>query len=225
MQITSLSAQKNNPKRVNLFVDEKFLTGISLQLVVENKLRVGMEIDEESLKNLLLKIFRENLFDLALNFLTFRPRSEKELKIYLQKKIKDVLIKSKLINDKSLNSDKLIEDICLKLKDLGQIDDKKFIKWWILQRQAFRGKSQRIITMELWQKGIDKKLVDEVRLENNNDFTTDLDIAKKLGEKRLSRYAGLEPKDKKEKIYSFLAQRGFSYEIIEDVIDIILKKD
>ena len=55
MEITKLEIQKNNKDRVNLYLDEKYYSGISLELVVREHLKVGLDIDEEYLRNLILE--------------------------------------------------------------------------------------------------------------------------------------------------------------------------
>ena len=45
MEITKIEIQKNNDERANLYLDEKFFSGISLELVVKEHLKVGMEIE------------------------------------------------------------------------------------------------------------------------------------------------------------------------------------
>jgi regulatory protein len=224
MQITSLSVQRNNPKRVNLFIDGKFLTGIPLGMVVENKLHVGLFLNDNLLNILLLAIFRENLWNSAINYLSFRPRSEKEVKTHLKEKIKSIILKSKLFKNLPFNADKIIDEICDKLKNINQINDWEFTKWWVQQRQTFRGKSKSAISAELWQKGIGKKLVDEVFSESNDAPQSDKNTALKLIEKRLFRWSNYDTREKKNQIYKYLSRRGFSYETIEDVIDMVLQK-
>ena len=55
MEITKIEIQKSNDERANLYLDEKFFSGISLELVVKEHLKVGMEIDEHKLSELILE--------------------------------------------------------------------------------------------------------------------------------------------------------------------------
>jgi len=149
----------------------------------------------------------EKFYNKALKFLSYRPRSEKEIRDYLEIKTQ----KSKLKND-----DKIIESIIRRLKENNFINDEEFIKWWFEQRTTFKPRSLKLIKIELRQKGIDKELIEEtiVHLPSTID---DLKSAKKLIEKRLPRYKNL-PQDKKfQKVARYLSSKGFNYDIIKEI--------
>lgn len=224
MQITALVFQKNNPKRVNLSIDGKFLIGMSAVLAISLKLKVGMELTREQVSNLVMGSLKEILLDSAFYFLSVRPRSQKEIENRLKNKIAKIKLKTREINLDSQKMDKLISEVIIKLKNLGHINDEEFVKWWVSQRQEFRGKSLRVIKIELMQKGVEKKLIDGF-LANQETKINDLTMALDLLKKRLPRWEGLEIKAKKEKMYSFLLQRGFEYDTIKTAIDTSMQKD
>ena len=224
MEITSLIFQKNNPKRVNLFVDGKFLIGISAELVFTDKLKVGKVLNGEEVNDLVLKSLREILLDSAFYFLSVRPRSQKEVEIRLKEKIAKIKFKSKEIFVDKLQIEKKISEVIDKLKNLGLVNDESFIKWWFNQRQEFRGKSLRAIKLELLQKGINEKLIDEV-LKNRDTSKNEAEMAMNLVAKRMPRWSGFDKKKIKEKIYAYLLPRGFDYETIKTVIDTVWQKD
>jgi len=144
----------------------------------------------------------------ALNFLSFRPRSEKELRDYLKKKKCD-----------ELTSQRIIEN----LKDHKFLNDEEFARWWVEQRALIKPKAARIIKMELKQKGIDNDLIGQILKDGKE---SDLEKAKKLAEKRMPRYSKIEEKTKVyEKLGRFLISKGFDYDIIKQVIDQIFDKE
>ena len=58
MKITKIEIQKKNKNRVNLYLDEEFYCGLSLETIMKNHLKEGFEINEnqiEFLKNGMLK--------------------------------------------------------------------------------------------------------------------------------------------------------------------------
>lgn len=224
MQITDLVFQKNNPTRINLFVDGNFLIGISAELVVGDKLKIGKILSSQEVNDLVLKSLKEILLDSALYFLSVRPRSQKEVETRLKDKITKIKFKSKeIILDRS-QIEKKISEVIDKLIDLDLVNDENFIKWWFNQRQEFRGKSLRAIKLELLQKGINGKLIDEV-LKNKETGKNEVEMAMNLVTKRMYRWFGLDKKRIKEKIYAYLLPRGFDYETIKTVIDTVLQKD
>ncbi len=224
MEITALVFQKNNPKRVNLFVDGKFLIGMSAELTIKAGLKIGTVLNPDEIHTLVSTSLKEILLDSALYFLSVRPRSQREIETHLKNKIAKIKFKARDINLDPKACEKLISEVITRLKNLSQINDENFIKWWFNQRQQFRGKSLRVIKLELLQKGVAKNLIDEV-LENQDTATNDLNMALGLLTKRLPRWQSLDKNTKKEKIYRFLLQRGFDYETIKIAIDTKVQKD
>ena len=163
----------------------------------------------------------EKLYNKALRFLSFRPRSEKEIRNYLIKKIKNkkLNIKNELENEKSIET--TIDSIISKLKEQKFINDKEFVRWWIEQRTIIKPKAARLIKFELKQKGISDELIENSELRIKNDLEKAFDLA----QKRMSRYKNEEPKRIYEKLGRFLAAKGFDYDLIKEVIDQVLSKE
>jgi regulatory protein len=151
----------------------------------------------------------EKFYKAAIRFLSFRPRSEKELSDYLKKKECDPLI-SKRITE-SLKRDKFL-------------NDQEFVRWWVEQRTILKPKASRVIKFELKQKGISKELIDEF-FESEESSTSDFTKALNLAEKKMVRLGKIEDKRKVyEKLGRFLASKGFDWDTIKEVIDRSLPK-
>lgn len=148
-------------------------------------------------------------YNLAVGYLARRPRSAKEIRDYLAKKKVEVDV---------------IEVIVQKLLSLHFLDDIKFARWWREQRTRFKGKSDRLIKMELRQKGIDPQIIEDIFAEVTDEPMDDLTKAKKLIEKRASRVAGLTPKEQYEKLGRYLQSKGFNWDVIRRAIDEQLEK-
>ena len=168
----------------------------------------------------------EKFYNSALRFLSYRPRSEKEvidrLKIKYQKSN---------IKDLTLVIDKVIQ----KLKEKKFVNDEEFAKLWIESRLRFKPRSIRLIKIELKQKGIDDELID--RLIHNSEFIihNDLEQAKRLVEKRITRFRnpsaslrasefGMTREEIYQKLGRYLASKGFNWDIIKKSIDESLDK-
>jgi len=168
----------------------------------------------------------DRYYNLTLRYLSYRPRSEKEVVDYLTDKLKsqkssvrrtqDKQVKIEIQNEKS--TDDLINQIITKLKEYKFIDDTDFTKFWIQQRTKFKPKPIWIIESELKQKGISKDVIDEVLLEFDERKSLDEESAKKLAEKKMDFYRGLDPKKRREKVMSFLLRKGFNYDIVKKVV-------
>ena len=52
-KITSISVQEKNKKRCNLFLDNEFFAGVSLETALKFRLKVGLEVDQKDLAEIL----------------------------------------------------------------------------------------------------------------------------------------------------------------------------
>lgn len=163
----------------------------------------------------------DKLYNKALHFLSFRPRSEKEIIDYLKKKTSY----SKTSNEQEGKEiEKMISLIIEKLKNYKFIDDFEFTRWWIEQRTKIRPKSLKFIKFELKQKGILSDLVQEVLEDKDFEVESDLDKALKLAKQKLPKYKKDVLQKQKEKLFRYLSGKGFDYDIIKEVVDRILAK-
>lgn len=151
----------------------------------------------------------EEAFNKVLKFLTYRPRSEKEIRDYLVRKNID---------------QETQEKIWEKLRHLHLVDDKVFAEWWIGQRSGGRPKGKRVLAMELREKGIDKELSGEL-LAISREPSAEILLAEKVAKKQLAKFKNLPFFEIKKKLYGVLAGRGFDYETIEEVVAKIEKKE
>ncbi len=148
----------------------------------------------------------QKFYNRTLRFLSYRPRSEKEIIDFLKKKKVEPSIISKILK---------------KLQEQNFINDEEFTKWWIEQRQGNKPRGIRVIKMELKQKGISDELITNYQLL----ITDQLELAKKALEKKVSTYRNLPREKAYRKLSQFLLRRGFDWETVKDVIDEVLKKE
>lgn len=153
----------------------------------------------------------EKFYNSALKFLSYRPRSEKEVRDRLRIKIKDLRIK---------DTGQLIDDVIEKLKKQRFINDEEFARLFVENRLRFKPRSSRLIQIELKQKGIDPETINNLQLT----IDSDLEQAKKLAEKRIERLKGLDKQKIYEKLGRYLASKGFGWDIIKSSIDEVLRK-
>lgn len=197
--ITSIKQQKNK-KRVNVYLDGEFGFGIDLDNFVLLHLKVGQELSEKEAEEIVKKAEFQKALDKLLRFATVRPRSQKEFTDYFHRK----KVHSSL-------HDKLLE----KLKHFELIDDEKFAKWWVEQRQSFRPKPKRILQQELRVKGIDREVIEEVL---GKEEVNEEKMAKELIEKKAYKWKNLPTRERRQKISQYLGGKGFSWDVIEKVV-------
>ncbi|MBU3978817.1 recombination regulator RecX [Patescibacteria group bacterium] len=151
-----------------------------------------------------------NYLNTVLHFLSFRSRSEKEVRDKLLQKNAPL---------------EIIEKIISKLKQQRFLNDEQFAKDWVRSRSTYRLKSKRIIKIELQKKGIDHEIIEKVLSPKDDEEFSDDQQVKKILEKRLSRYKGLPRNILYQKLGGFLARRGFNWDTIKKNIDDVLKSE
>ncbi len=217
MQITDIQSQKKTPTRVNVYLDGEFAFGVSQEQKILHKLKIGDNLDQKQIDAVIFADQTDRLFEKAIKFLSFRPRSRKE--------IHDNLLQKLRLTDKGDEEkktfEKSIESVLKRLEKIGQINDTDFATWWVDQRTRFKKASPRIIKSELFQKGIDKEIIDQVLQENT---VSPLETATAAAQKKLSSYQKLDSAEFKIKMGRYLAARGFDWEIIKKVVDTLSKK-
>jgi regulatory protein len=195
-KITALEVQKRNPNRVNVYLDGEFAFGLAR--IVAAWLRVNSELDDEKIGKLQAEDARERAIQQALLFLSYRARSESEIRQNLRKhEIPEEVIEHTL--------DRLRRD--------GLANDTGFARAWVENRGAFRPRSRRMLAMELRQKGIDEESA-TAALESIDDES----LAYSAARKRAPRFKDLEWNEYRKKLSEFLARRGFSYSVIVPVV-------
>lgn len=201
-KITALVAQKRNPNRVNIYLDEEY--AFSLARIVAAWLRVGQELDEEKIKRLQAEDAYERAIQQALLFLSYRSRSESEIRQNLRK--------HEIPED-------VIDQTLQRLRQDGLANDDQFAQAWVENRSTFRPRSRRMMAMELRQKGLADEAVSSA-LEDVDDEA----LAYEAAQKRAPRLKDLEWVDFRKKLSEFLARRGFSYSVITSVVTRIWKE-
>lgn len=216
-KITSVESQKKNPKRFNIYLDGKFAFGADEDLVVERRLIVGKQLDNSELESLIFEAEVGKLMERMYGLLNRRMRSEKEIRGYFR----NLSFKRK-VKGKEEISDLVTNQLINKLKKKGLIDDKEFAKKWIESRRISKKKSNRALTSELLQKGLDRE--DIVEALGEDDLESEEKLAEEALEKKMDRWKALPYLKKKKKAYEFLGRRGFGYDIIKEVVDKFLEK-
>ncbi len=191
-KITALQVQKKNPNRVNIYLDGEFAFGVAR--ITAAWLKNGDELSDEKIAKLLAEDSREWAYQQAMLFLSYRVRSEKE--------IRQNLLKHEI-------PEEVIEETLERLRKAGLANDNEFAQTWVENRNTFRPRSRRAMAMELRQKGLDDETVHSALAGVDEDA-----LAYEAAQKRLGRLKDLEWNDFRKKLSEFLARRGFPYSVI-----------
>lgn len=197
MKITKIEPQVKIKGRYSVFVDDKFAFGVSDLGLLEFGIKVGQEINDSELEDLKKNADTDKIYNLTLNLIARRPRSEWEINEYLARK--------KVGNAAS-------QEIVSKLAEKGYLNDYKFAKSWVNNRRLLKSVSRRKLELELRAKRIDTSLISKVLSEDELDDSSV--IVKEIEKKRRqSRY-----KDD-VKLKQYLLRQGYSYEDINNAMN------
>ena len=195
-KITAIQVQKRNPNRVNIYLDGEYAFGLTR--IVAAWLQVGQTLDDEKIAKLQAEEARERAMQQALLFLSYRARSEKEIRQNLSKhEIPEAVI----------------EETLERLRQNGFANDKQFADAWVENRSTFRPRGRRALALELRQKGIDDSTI-ESALEDIDEEA----LAYEAGLKKARKLRVQEWSDFRKKTSDFLARRGFSYSVIAPIV-------
>ena len=210
-RITSIVRQKKDKARASIFLDEEFAFGVCDQTVEEFRLRKGDYIDSELFEKISEFDFFIEAKRIALAYLNYRARSEKEIRERLQK-------------------EDIPEPIILRtleyLKELKLVDDEAWSKSFVNDKLVRKSVSSKQLEYGLKQKGVPKEVIEET-IANLNAEESDEDRAMKAAEKRWPRIlrSDTDPRKQKQKLYTFLAGRGFSFEVINEIYQNLQKDE
>jgi regulatory protein len=201
--ITLLERQKNNPERVNVYLDGEFAFGLNEMDAVT--LRKGQQLTESEIDELRQKDAVVKAVDYAANLLSYRPRSTKEIRERLLKhSFNDVV------------ADAAIE----KLLGLGYLDDRAFARFWIEDRNRFKPLGRRALSFELRNKGIEQAIIQELLEEIVDEGGGAYEAALK----RVRQMRGTTKREFKQKIGAFLQRRGFGYEAVNGALTQLIQE-
>lgn len=199
--ITALRVSEKSQGRIQVFLDEEY--AFSLTAIVAAPLHIGQRLSDDDIEALQTADLQERAWERALKFLSYRARSEAEIRRYLaENKFGDV-------------EDQVVE----RLYRLGYLNDQAFAQAWVASRNAQRPKGPRALRFELRSKGIASDVIEEALADLSADETAYAAVRKSA-----ARWFELDPGALRQKVHAFLARRGFDYETIRTTTERLLRE-
>lgn len=199
--ITSITVQEKNKERCNLFVDNEFKCGLSLETVMKYRLKKGEQIDEERLNVIILEGQKNDALNKAVEYVSKALKTKRQVKDYLIKKGYDEQIAYYVID---------------KLKEYELIDDVVFAKRFI--EYAGKNQGRKLIEYKLFNKGVKKSDIESAFIDV--EFTPINGALNVLEKYMRNKEKTIE---NKAKAYRYLAGKGYMYEEIDSAISKIFK--
>ena len=197
MKITAIKQQVKKANRYSFYVDGKYSFSLSENDFVNYGLVSGQEITEQDLSKYKQASDDGKWLDRTLNLLSYRPRSEWEIRSYLKRKDCPEQIVDRTLNKLSVNK---------------YLDDEQFAKRWVENRRLLKPVSRRKLSQELRAKRISSEILDRV-LSDDKEITDEKSVLRELVAKKSNRYPD------RVKFMQYLARQGFGYEDIKAVLN------
>jgi regulatory protein len=200
-RVTALRPTKRDPDRIAVDLDGWFAFALPATLVADERLEVGDTLDSDRVSALLAAEQASRATEAALVFLSYRPRSEKE--------VRDRLRRGGFEQD-------AIEHAIARLHEWRYLDDADFARRWVENRSTHRPRGRRLLQQELRHKGI---AGDTARDAIDDADLDEIGAAEALARRRLPAYAGDEPAAIRRRLGAYLARRGYGYDVIRIALD------
>jgi regulatory protein len=150
-------------------------------------------------------------YDHALNLLTARPYSARNLRRKLAQKG---------------FSGTEVDSAIARLLGNGLLDDARFAAQFARGKLLGPGGSRRRIRQQLYQRGVPGDVADAAIESVIEEESIDLDaVVEKDARKKLRSLSGLEPLVIRRRLYAHLARRGYDLDAINAVLKKVMKSD
>ena len=195
-KITRIEQQKKKKNRVNIYIDGEFYSGLYKDTVIKFHLYENKEITPSEIDR--IKEFEDfaDAKEKAINYISYRERSKKEIEDYLKNKEIEEVIIQKVLSD---------------LEKADLVNNQKFASTWVKDRNKNNPKGNFALKMELKEKGINDSEIEKI-LQSVDEKKNAL----KVFEKAVRKYG--KKKNAKEKISQYLQRRGFHIQTILEVL-------
>ncbi len=181
----------------DLYIDGELAFTLDSRVLLDEGIKKGVCLDDEELHSLVIKSQQRRAKEKALYLLGFRDHSRKELFDKLRR----------------TEDEAAAEYAVEKMEELHFIDDERYASRLAEQLINVKRLSKRAAAQKLYQKGIDRDLIDEV-LENIE--LDPKDNIRELVERKYMRY--LNDEKGRKKTVSALQRMGYSWGDIKSVL-------
>ena len=198
--ITKIEVQKKDESRANLYLDDVFYTGISIEAVIKNHLKKDMEIDKDTLDEIILNDEKTVAMSKAVKYMGGALKTKKQIRDYLKRK--EFAIPT-------------IEYVIDKMVEYKYLDDEEYARSFMLTYSSKYGKLK--LKSQLRSKGVSETIIDtlldeEIEIKDSLESVAEKYLKnKEINEKNIIRLA------------RFLSSRGYEFDKINSYISRLRK--
>ncbi|MCA0971822.1 recombination regulator RecX [Halobacillus litoralis] len=204
-KLTRITTQKKNKNRYNIYLDhgrgEDYGFSVDADVLVKYRLQKGMELDDATINALIQTDTIHKSYTLAINYLSYRMRSEKEMRQYLLEKEVEP---------------EHVDEIIKRLYNEKLLDDQEFANSLIRTRVMTSSKGPLLLKKELIEKGVTAMQAEEAL--QYYPFDRQLEKASKFAEKKMRQDSRKSRKQQIQSVQQTLMQKGFSGDVIQEAL-------
>jgi recX family len=205
MQVTNISYSKSKEVFEVVFEDETKLL-LNYNIFEKYKVSVDMDFSETEIQEMKYFSDIERAKSRAINYISGKLKTKYEVRLKLK--------------EKDFTED-IIDEVIDILEKEEYLNDRLYCEVFIEDKKQLNGYGKNKIKSLLIQKGISKSVFEDFLDEF--EYEEEFDNALKMGIKKLNLLSNEEDVfKKKQKLINYLAYRGFSFDVINDVLREIL---
>jgi regulatory protein len=112
---------------------------------------------------------------------------------------------------------KVIAMVIEKFNAVGLIDDAEYANAFLRTSLKLSPKSYKLLKIELIKKGVTREVAAN-SIKESSELVSETEIARRLLTRARRRYVNLPAGERRRKLFSFLARRGFSADVISELL-------
>lgn len=116
--------------------------------------------------------------------------------------------------------ERVAENVLARLAGVGLIDDVEYALAFLTERWGRRAAGRRRLEQELRQRGVGRDDIERAftRFAEEQGPADEVRLALRVAAQAERRYAALEPRARRQRLYALLARRGFDGDVIEQAL-------
>ena len=201
--VTQITEHPRKPGRYVVQVDGREFATVTAEVLADTRTRIGVTVDDALSARLLDAAEDTAMYDRALNLLSFRARSSRELQ--------------RRLTEKGQSRDRA-ERVIERLRTLGLIDDAEFARQ-LTRSKLSSGASRRRVQQELFKRGVDRDVADEAVAQVMEDEGLDDSASiERVARKKWRTLAALDGPTRRRRLYAFLSRRGYNADDVGRIV-------
>ena len=201
-QITAIKVNKKRPNRRSIFIDGQFAFTVSEGIFFQHNLEEGGEFSDKQIKELTTADEFDKAKQAAVNLLSYRPRSIKE-------------VSNRLIH-KGWNKD-LADRVTGELVDKGYLNDEEFAAIFARDRAKNKCLGPVALKSELIKTGVAQKIIEQTIEAVYSKYPADELIQRLMKKRGIDLDVPLVKKEK-QRFINLLKRKGFTWDQMESVV-------